>query len=133
MFYFAYGVTLNRKEMQKLAPEGVPVTSALLPNYRVAFVGWSRTVRGGVITIKPSQKDKVRGAVYDISEKDLARLDGAEGVPGTASRLKVRVFDEDGNIIESVTHVKTGNLEESSPAPAYAALIQQGYRDWGLV
>ena len=41
-------------------------------------------------------------------------------------------INEDGEAIEAVTYIKSGQLEETSPSKEYLALIQQGYRDWGI-
>jgi len=55
----------------------------------------------------------VRGAIYEISEQCIQRLDKFEGHPTNYNRFKVTVFDEDSE-------------------PIYLAVIQQGYRDWRL-
>ncbi|MFC1937418.1 gamma-glutamylcyclotransferase family protein [Chloroflexota bacterium] len=133
MYYFAYASNLNRKQMAERCPDSEPLFVATLPNYRLLFSGWSRQRRGGTATIQRSQGDKVRGAVYEISEQCLKRLDKYEGYPEIYNRLKVMVFNEDGEPVESVTYIKIGQLEETQPAKEYLAIIQQGYRDWRLV
>lgn len=134
MYYFAYGTNLNRKQMRERCPDSQPRFPATLPNYRLVFVGWSRQWRGGTATIKHSRGDKVLGAVYEISEKDLRRLDGYEGYPEKYDRLNVTVFNEDGEAIRAITYIqKTVQPEETKPSPEYLAVIQQGYRDWALV
>lgn len=133
MYYFAYGSNLNRKQMAESCPDSKPMFVATLPNYKLIFVDWSRQWRGGVATIKPLRGEKVLGGIYEVSEKDLRRLDSSEGYPATYQRLKVTVFDEDGNQVEAVTYVKSGRLEETQPSKEYLTIVQQGYRDWGLV
>ncbi|MBA7473209.1 hypothetical protein ES707_08544 [subsurface metagenome] len=133
MYYFAYASSLNRKQMQERCPDSKPLSVATLPNYKLVFVGWSRQWRGGTASIRRSQGDKVIGGVYEVSERDLRRLDKYEGCPGNYDRLKARVFDEDGNPVEVLTYIKSGQLEETSPAKEYVAVIQQGYKDWGIV
>jgi len=133
MYYFAYGANLNRKQMIERCPDSKPMFVATLPNYKLVFVGWSRQWRGGVATIKPFRGEKVLGGIYEVSERDLRRLDSYEGYPGTYNRLNVKIFDEDGNPVEAVTYVKSGQLEETPPSREYLAIIQQGYRDWEIV
>lgn len=133
MYYFAYGSNLNKKQMKERCPDSMPRFAATLPHYRLIFAGWSRQQRGGTATIKYSRGDKVRGAIYEISEKDLRRLDSFEGHPGNYDRLNVTVFNEDGEAIKALTYIKTGQMEETKPSPEYLAVIQQGYRDWLLV
>ena len=130
MYYFAYGSNLNKKQMLERCPDSKPVFLAILPNYQLVFVGWSRQLRGGVAGIKLYRGNKVTGAVYEVSERDLMRLDNYEG--GNYRRLKVIVFDEDGEPVEAVTYISSGQLEETQPSKEYLAIIQQGCKDWGI-
>ena len=132
MYYFAYGSNLNRKQMLERCPGSKPGFVATLHNYKLIFVGWSRKWRGGVATIKRFSGERVAGVVYDISESCLRQLDRYEGYPDTYDRLKVTIFDEDGEPIEAITYIKSGRLEETPPSKEYLAIIQQGYRDWGI-
>jgi len=101
---------------------------ATLPNYKLVFTGWSRTWHGGVATIKPFRGEKVHGAIYEVSEACLRQLDKYEV---GYTRFNVTVFDEDNRPVSAVTYIKSGQLEESLPSKEYAAIIRQGYRDWG--
>ena len=106
MYYFAYGSNLNRKQMLERCPDSKPKFVAILPNYKLIFAGWSRKWRGGIATIKRLRGEKVLGAVYDISEQCLRHLDRYE--EGYA-KLKVTVFDEDGEPVEAITISSLGN------------------------
>ena len=132
MYYFAYGANLNHKQMRERCPDSKPMFIATLHNYKLVFVGWSRQWRGGVTSIKPFREERVLGAIYEISEGDLRRLDKYEGHPGSYQRLNITVSDEDGEPIEAVTYIKSGQLEETPPSKEYLVIIQQGYRDWEL-
>jgi gamma-glutamylcyclotransferase len=129
VYYFAYGSNLSRKQMSERCPEARPRFVAVLPNYRVVFSGWSRKWHGGVAAIMSSRGEKVRGAIYEVDEACLRKLDRFEGGYG---RLPVTVFDEDNEPHEAVTYIKAGQLEESKPSPEYGAVIRQGYKDWGI-
>jgi len=133
MYYFAYASNLNRKQMLERCPDSKPLLVATLPNYQLVFAGWSRQWRGGYATIKLFRGEKIFGAIYEVSERDLRRLDKYEGCPGNYNRLNVTVFGEDGKPIEAITYIKSGQLEETQPSKEYLAVIQQGYRDWGIV
>ena len=133
MYYFAYGSNLSKKQMKERCPESKPLFTATLSNFKLVFTGWSRQWRGGVATIKSDRGEKVPGAIYEISERDLARLDKLEGYPADYNRIKVIVNKEDGEPVEAVTYIKAGRLEETQPSQEYVALIRQGYKDWGLV
>jgi gamma-glutamylcyclotransferase len=132
MYYFAYGSDLSRKTMKARAAESVPKETAMLPHYKVIFTGWSRKWRGGTATLQSSRGDRVRGGLYEITEKDLAHLDVAEGYPSEAKRLNVTVHTRDDEPIEAVTYIKAAQAEETKPSTDYLALMQEGYRDWRL-
>ncbi|MFC1942962.1 gamma-glutamylcyclotransferase family protein [Chloroflexota bacterium] len=133
MYYFAYGSNLNQKQMRERCPGSKPEFIATLPNYKLVFVGWSRQRRGGVTSIRHFRGERVLGAIYEISDSDLRRLDSYEGYPGNANRLNVTVFNEDGEPIQTITYIKASQSEETRPSPEYLSVIQQGYRDWGIV
>ncbi len=133
MFYFAYGINLNRKQMAERCPNCQLKFSAELPNYKLIFTGWSRQWHGGVASIKHSRGDKVLGGIYEIAETDLVRLDRYEGCPDNYSRLKVNVYRDSGEQIEAITYIKSRQAEETKPSAEYLKVIQQGYRDWGLI
>lgn len=133
MYYFAYGTNLNCEQMLERCPDSKPIFIATLPNYKFVFVGWSRQWRGGVASIQPFRGEKVLGAIYDVSDRDLKRLDSYEGYPHTSNKQNVTVFDEDGEPVQAVTYIRTLQSEETRPSEEYLAVIQQGYRDWLIV
>jgi gamma-glutamylcyclotransferase len=133
VYYFAYASNLNRKQMQERYPDAMPKFTATLPNFKLIFTGWSRSWHGGVASIRPLRGEKVAGAVYEISERDLRLLDKYEGYPNIYNRREVVVFSEDGEPIKAVTYFKIEQSEETQPSPEYIATIQQGYREWGIV
>ena len=133
MYYFAYGSNLSKKQMREHCPESKPRLIAILPNYKLVFTDWSRQWRGGVATVKRFSGEKVLGAIYEITESDLRRLDKKEGYPQSYGRINVIVFDDNNQPIEAMTYIKAGQLREAPPSKEYLAIIQQGYRDWGIV
>jgi len=118
--------------MRERCQDSNPIFAATLYNYKLVFAGWSRQWRGGVASIKASKGDKVRGAVYEVSETDFKRLDKHEGCPGNYNRLNVIVNNEDGEPVEAITYIKAGRIEETPPSKEYVTIMQQGYKDWGL-
>lgn len=133
MYYFAYGLNLNKKQMLGRCPDSQSRFTAILQHYKLIFAGWSRLWRGGTASIKPFRGEKVLGAIYEISELDLVRLDKYEGYPDTYNRLKITVYRDTGEPVEAITYIKLSQSEETKPSPEYLAVIQQGYRDWGLI
>ena len=103
---------------------------AILPNYKLVFAGWSRKWRGGVASIKPFRGERVRGAIYEVTEACLKQLDKYEP---DYERLNVTVFDEDNEPVQAMTYIRSGQLEETLPSKEYAVVIRQGYQDWGII
>ncbi len=133
MYYFAYGSNLNQRQMVERCPDSEPKFIASLPNYKLVFVGWSRQWRGGVASIRRFSGERVPGAIYEVSDRDLKRLDNYQGFPSNYNRLNVTVFDEDGEPVEVITYIKSVQSEETQPSKEYLSLIQQGCRDWGII
>lgn len=130
MYYFAYASNLSKQRMRQVCPDAKPLFTATLPNFKIIFTGWSREWRGGKAAILSSRGDKVRGALYEVTDACLRKLDKNE--PGYV-RQNVTVFDEDGEAYQGVTYLKAGQIEESAPSQQYGEIIRQGYRDWGLI
>ena len=130
MYYFAYGSNLSKKQMKERYPDSKPVSVVTLPNYKLVFTGWSRQWRGGVASIKSFRGERVPGAIYEVTEVCLRRLDKYEA---GYERFEVTVFDEDGEPVKAITYIKAGQLEETQPSREYVAVMQQGYKDWEIV
>lgn len=131
MYYFAYDLTLNRKQMSGQCPESKPKFPATLHHYQLIFTDWTRLWRGAVATIKPLRGGKVLGGIYDVSEECLKKLDKFEG--SEYHRLNVTVNNEDGDPVEAVTYMRSRPGDQAKPSPEYLAILQQGYKDWRLI
>ena len=127
MYYFAYASNLNLKQMNERCPGNKPLYKATLPNYKFVFEGWSRQLRGGKANIVLYKGEKVRGAVYDVSEQCLDRLESPY------SRLRVTVYNEDDDPVEAITYINSARAEEAKPSEDYLKVIRQGYLDWRMV
>jgi gamma-glutamylcyclotransferase len=129
MYYFAYASNLSKKQMQARCPDSQAKFVATLPNYKLVFTGWSREWRGGKATIKSFRGEKVRGAIYEVSEACLRQLDKHEA---GYTRFNVNIYDEDNQPHQAITYIKSGQMEESPPSREYGEVIRQGYHDWGI-
>lgn len=132
MYYFAYASNLNREQMTKRCPEARPRFSATLPNYKLIFSGYFRAREGATATIMGSKGNVVKGAVYEVPESGMLKLDKHEEVPRVYRHLNVIVWTESGERIEAMTYIKVKQEEEEKPSPKYLSVIQQGYRDWQI-
>lgn len=132
MYYFAYASNLNKNQMAERCPGSKPLFTAILPNYKLIFTGWSRQWKGGTASIKPFKGEKVMGAVYEISEVNLKQLDRHQGYPTAFNRLNVTVWKDTGDPVEAITYIKSEQPEETSPSPELLAIIRQGYKNWQI-
>lgn len=132
MLYFAFDSNLNKNRMAEQYPGCIPKFSATLPNYKMIFTGWSKEWQGGFASIKPFRGEKVVGAVYEISEVDLKRLDRNQGYPTLYNRFNVTVWTDTGNAVEAFTYIKREQAEETKPSAELLSYIRQGYKDWDI-
>jgi gamma-glutamylcyclotransferase (GGCT)/AIG2-like uncharacterized protein YtfP len=117
--------------MSERCPDSKPKFIATLPNHTLIFAGWVRKWHSGTASIKLIKGEKVLGAVYEVSESCLAKLDMYED--SKYRRKTVIVFTEFGEPVEAITYIMRELSEETQPSQEYLAVIQQGYKDWGIV
>jgi gamma-glutamylcyclotransferase len=129
ILYFAYASNLNKKTMQEHCPQSKPRFTAVLPNYKLIFSGWSREWHGGKAGLQPFHGEKVKGGVYELPESCFRRLDTYET---GYTRINVNVYDENNQMFPAVTYIQSGQVQEALPSKEYAVTIKQGYRDWGI-
>ena len=73
--YFAYGSNLCVQQMAQRCPDAVDPLPATLADH-----DWLINERG-VATVEPFVGSEVHGVLWHLSDRDLATLDSAEGVP----------------------------------------------------
>ena len=110
---------MDFEQMRKRCPSAITISTAKLPNHRLAFTRFAESRGGGVADIVPCEGDAVEGVIYEISDDDTARLDGYEGVAKDYyRRLQVRVTLPAGEIIEVLTY-KASEEGLFHPSEAY--------------
>ncbi len=130
MYYFAYDTNIDRKQMTTRCPDAKPKYSAILPNYKLIFAGWSRQLKSSVATIKRQTNQKVLGGIYEISPADMKRLDRYVGYPDIFNRIKVSVWADSDTPLEAETYILINQTQETPPSKEYLAIIQKGFKDW---
>lgn len=123
MLYFAYGSNLNKKQMKARCPESVPITKTVLKNFKLVFNYYADIVE--------IPGEIVYGAVYDVSDSDIKKLNRYEGYPRHYEIINVEVEDDDGKSYKAFAYVMTSKgIRE--PEEHYYNIIKQGYMDWNL-
>jgi len=108
--YFAYGSNMDLERITERigrCPVAKPVT---LAGYELRFNKKAKTnPEEGFANIESREGQVVPGVVYDITEEELTRIDGREGVQnGHYRHSAVSVKTADGNLIDAVAHVACG-------------------------
>ena len=104
-FYFAYGSSLLRAQMERRIMGNKPVTRATLKGFRLAFMGNSVERKGPVANLQPDPVRFVPGTIYDLNEIMIHYLDRCEACEkGTYDKLDVVVEKDDGEKVEAVCY-----------------------------
>ena len=120
--YFAYGSNLSHDAMASRCPDSVAVGRATLP-------GWMLTFRG-VADVEARRGARTHGVLWEISARDLERLDTYEGYPSLYRRELVSVQAEASELV-AVTYVMNDDYT-GLPSSSYFRTIKRGYEHWGL-
>jgi phage replication-related protein YjqB (UPF0714/DUF867 family)/gamma-glutamylcyclotransferase (GGCT)/AIG2-like uncharacterized protein YtfP len=88
--YFAYGSNLCVQQMARRCPDATDPRRAVLADH-----DWLINQRG-VATVEPFDGVEVHGVIWQLSDRDLATLDSAEGVPVRYRRDQLTVHTDDG-------------------------------------
>ncbi len=143
MFYFAYGTTLEPDEMRRRCPGCVAIGLAALHERRLVFPQYSSRWEGGVAGLAPAHGEIVWGALYAVTEADLAALDEVEGWRGPddqhnlSDRERVTVEltrPDDGSVprrVRAWTHA-TRVSNPSRPSRRYLEALLKGARHYRL-
>jgi hypothetical protein len=86
LLYFAYGSNLDPEQMKERCPGCQVVGLASLSDYRIAFPRFSNRWGGGSASIQLAHGEVMYGALYDLTEDDLAKLDTFEGFVGAGDQ-----------------------------------------------
>ena len=147
ILYFAYGSNLSLEQMrERIGSKPKVISGAYLENHRLGFTLYSKlTWKGGVADIVPEAGSKVWGAVYELTEEQLVKIDHYEGYKKDRdpkknfyNRLQVEVVDKKGVKQLCLTYqAEVGDEERRKylyhrPSEKYRNVIRKGGEDHGL-
>ena len=136
--YFAFGSNLSLDQMRKRCPGHQLVGTAVLSNHRVVC---NKKGDNGVdyyAGIVCSPGDEVLGALYQLTEEDITRLDVSEGCKDAGRHYIRNEKDffvrnrETGQVINAFTYFVVEPVALKKPTSEYAAKIFKGCRDHGF-
>lgn len=100
MFYFAYGSNLDPQQMSRRCPGYTTIGLAELRDHKLTFPLTSHDWGGGVASVGVAHGETMWGAVYDLSDDDLAALDHYEHFLGSDDQHNV--YDRETTSVELV-------------------------------
>ena len=104
--YFAYGSNMNPKRLINRQISFAQRKRAVLKGYRLEFNKVaSRNPKEGYANIIQDENGVVEGALYEILESDLSKLNRYEGFPAHYDRIKVKVHNDFDQIDEAVVYI----------------------------
>ena len=135
VWYFAYGSNMDEKTF--VERRGIrPLESRVgrIAGYRLRFNLEGRPKgRAAPANIGPDPDQEVWGVLYQITRRDLLRLNSTEGVPGRGYRPTLLAADDmAGNAVMAVAYVATGKETDGRPSHRYISLLRNGARRHGL-
>jgi ribosome modulation factor len=120
--YAAYGSNMDTGQMKFRCPYSPAVGTGWLEGWRVAFGGESIGWEGALATVVEEPVSRVYVVLYDVHERDEARLDDWDGVSmGLYSKIHLRVQTLDGEQL-AWTYV-LNDYEGGLPSPSYLAAM----------
>jgi gamma-glutamylcyclotransferase (GGCT)/AIG2-like uncharacterized protein YtfP len=129
---FAYGSNLATDQMEAWCPRHGFLGPARLDGFRLEFRRRSIRWQGGAADVVECPGEEVWGALYELAEGELERLDAKEAAGSAYRRRQVRV-ELGGELRPAVTYEVIEKEEvEPAPAQAYAEAILRGAAERGL-
>ncbi len=135
VWYFAYGSNLDPCTF--IARRGMHPRAArvgCVSGYKLRFNLDGRPLgRAAPANIAPAPGATVWGVAYQITRRELVRLDSTEGVPGGNYRhVGLSCDTQDGEVLPVLTYIAAGNPVDGRPSLRYLTLLRDGARTHGL-
>jgi len=133
-YYLAYGSNLSLEQMAVRCPDALPVGTATLEGYRLAFRG---SHSGAYLTIIPEEGAQTPVAVWSVSEADERSLDIYEGFPRFYDKISVQTKLEPlsggrRRTIEAMVYLLPMRARPGIPTTHYWNVCAEGYARFGF-
>lgn len=125
MKYFAFGSNLSRIQMKGRCPQSEYLCTGTLQDYEFVYDGYSDARKGAVGNVLRSPGRRVLGAIYEVTQDDISKLDGYEV---NYSRSELSVIDEGGKEVLAYVYHRDA-LETGRPSDSYRSIIVDSARE----
>ena len=128
ILYFAYGSNLHPARLAARAPSARLIGTGCWPGRRLAFhkIGQDGSAKCDA-PVAPQPTDRVRGAIYELADADLERLDRIEGAGTGYDRALVTLDGDVGPLTANVYLARQGWVDSGlKPFDWYRLLVLAG-------
>jgi gamma-glutamylcyclotransferase len=130
VLYFAYNANIEPRRLGEIAPEATFEFIAHLPEWKMEFTILNGS--GGLPTVRPLPGNTVWGAVFTVSDADLAAIDAHEASEGRVP-TRTQAMDREGRRHDVITHVAAEESDSAlQPEQPYLRQMVMGGRHWRL-
>lgn len=129
---FAFGSNMHAPQLFARCPGARLIGPGILRDHRIAFGGWSTKWRGAVATIEQKAGHRTPGLLYELTDEDIERLDGFEGVPTVYERITVLVHRGGPGRPRRAHTYRLLTRMRGRPSAEYLDRIWSAYREWGF-
>ncbi|HEX9757348.1 MAG TPA: gamma-glutamylcyclotransferase family protein [Nitrospiria bacterium] len=130
--YFAYGSNLDQKAMKKRCPDSTPLQPGVLKGYSLGFTYDSAGWVGGVADIMENPHEEVWGLLYEISERNLEKLDEYEGYPMAYTRFTTSIQTSSGMIENVWVYEVVQKRGFVAPTKEYLDIIKKAGKEFNF-
>lgn len=131
--YFAYGSNLSSRQMLRRCPSARSVGRGYLDRWRIAFDGYSASWGGAVADVVRDDKSWVEGVLYEMSARDVLKLDTYEGCPTSYVRRRLHVTLASGKQRAAFVYVQSGFPRRvTRVSDKYFKAVYDAYRRLGF-
>ena len=133
VLYFAYGSNLDVLQMHARCEGARLAARAVLPDYVLAFGGFSRRWNGPVASVIGRPGKYVEGLLYRLPRPDLRVLDRFEGCPTRYRRVRRLVVDENGRQRKAQVYLQpVDGFAFGTPPSEYFEVLWHAYSRLGF-
>jgi gamma-glutamylcyclotransferase (GGCT)/AIG2-like uncharacterized protein YtfP len=130
IIYAAYGSNMSQTQMAIRCPESRLLTAGWLPGFKLVFDSFSSKWNGAVADVETTgDSAMVPVVLYDVTLRDLDKLDDFEGYPTKYNRRTMKVITKGGQRLDAQVYYLMNNHKGSydDPSASYFKQIRNAY------